>query len=399
MKILALFPTFRPADHDGNVGGGEISNRILLAELARLGHTVRVVTLDAGGARGWKENGVEVFEAGAPGLGVTPGRIAKRLLYTRQADQWVSKLAPDVLLCGSVTVPVALRLASRHGLPAAAFVRAFENLSPASPRRTRARVRAKRLATRVLLGTSGPTAMRELDLLVPNSIFMADRCRELVPHVERRIVYPPLRLPASPMRSSRSVSTISMVGTTPMKGVDVVHALAKVFPDVNFRVIGSPSLAPGEAGVNDNLTTKGWCDAVAEFREHADIALVPSQWDEPFGRVAIEALAAGVIPLVADRGGLPEAVGHERQLIVESTNVEAWADRIRSVMRDPDAFHAAVHRARSHLDRFTAARQASTLEAALVGLVDKRHRPAANGPGNEAATTPQPPAASRTIID
>jgi glycosyltransferase involved in cell wall biosynthesis len=38
------------------------------------------------------------------------------------------------------------------------------------------------------------------------------------------------------------------------------------------------------------------------------IGVVPSQWDEPFGRVAAEMLALGVAPIVTPRGGLPEIV-------------------------------------------------------------------------------------------
>ncbi|WP_276090940.1 glycosyltransferase family 4 protein [Pedobacter sp. JY14-1] len=38
--------------------------------------------------------------------------------------------------------------------------------------------------------------------------------------------------------------------------------------------------------------------------------LVPSRLIEPFGNVAIEGMACGCIPVVADEGGLPEAVGN-----------------------------------------------------------------------------------------
>jgi glycosyltransferase involved in cell wall biosynthesis len=43
-----------------------------------------------------------------------------------------------------------------------------------------------------------------------------------------------------------------------------------------------------------------------EFRD-SDVVVVPSVWDEPFGRVAIEAMACGAAVVTSDRGGLPEA--------------------------------------------------------------------------------------------
>lgn len=69
--------------------------------------------------------------------------------------------------------------------------------------------------------------------------------------------------------------------------------------------------------------------------------LVPSLWDEPFGRVAAEAQLCGIPALVSDRGGLPEAVGAagtvlpiSRQYGPESTAlppveaVQPWIDAI-----------------------------------------------------------------------
>ena len=39
------------------------------------------------------------------------------------------------------------------------------------------------------------------------------------------------------------------------------------------------------------------------------ILLVPSVWDEPFGRVAAEAMINGIPPLVGTRGALPDVIG------------------------------------------------------------------------------------------
>jgi glycosyltransferase involved in cell wall biosynthesis len=43
----------------------------------------------------------------------------------------------------------------------------------------------------------------------------------------------------------------------------------------------------------------------------SDVTVVPSLWEEPFGLVPLEAVACGSLPLVSDRGFLPELVGKE----------------------------------------------------------------------------------------
>lgn len=46
-----------------------------------------------------------------------------------------------------------------------------------------------------------------------------------------------------------------------------------------------------------------------DFLDRVDLLVVPSVWDEPFGRVVADAKAAGVPVLISDRGGLIEAAG------------------------------------------------------------------------------------------
>ena len=49
-------------------------------------------------------------------------------------------------------------------------------------------------------------------------------------------------------------------------------------------------------------------DLVVELNRHT-FQLITSIWEEPFGIVALEGIACGLIPIVSDGGGLPEAIG------------------------------------------------------------------------------------------
>ena len=51
-------------------------------------------------------------------------------------------------------------------------------------------------------------------------------------------------------------------------------------------------------------------DKVLSFLDKTEIAVVPSRWEEPFGRTALEASSRGCATIVSNRGGLPETTDH-----------------------------------------------------------------------------------------
>lgn len=62
--------------------------------------------------------------------------------------------------------------------------------------------------------------------------------------------------------------------------------------------------------------------AVREYLRKAQLVVVPSIWEEPFGRVALESLAAGTPVLATNRGALGEIVTNgETGIIVEPTTI------------------------------------------------------------------------------
>lgn len=67
---------------------------------------------------------------------------------------------------------------------------------------------------------------------------------------------------------------------------------------INSLKIGNQVILTGQLGHNQ----------VLEILQQSKLCVVPSCWEEPFGRVALEAQACGVPVVASDKGGLPEIV-------------------------------------------------------------------------------------------
>jgi glycogen(starch) synthase len=91
-----------------------------------------------------------------------------------------------------------------------------------------------------------------------------------------------------------------------------------------------------QLGIAHKVCFAGWVDdatAQALYR-HADVAVVPSTY-EPFGIVALEAMAAGTPLVVSDVGGLGEIVRHEHNgLKALPGHARSLADQIDRLLSD-----------------------------------------------------------------
>ncbi len=102
----------------------------------------------------------------------------------------------------------------------------------------------------------------------------------------------------------------------------------------------------------------------AEYLALTRILLVPSVWEEPFGRVAAEAMINGVPPIVGTRGALPDVVGGDyadggggrvipipdwmtdrTTTLPSEQEVEPWYEAVCSLWDDDALYHAMAARA------------------------------------------------------
>ncbi|MFW5867752.1 MAG: glycosyltransferase family 4 protein [Armatimonadota bacterium] len=137
---------------------------------------------------------------------------------------------------------------------------------------------------------------------------------------------------------------------TPWKGH---RTLLRAWPEVVARVPDARLLIVGEVafwedsyaeelrslaeelGVADSVVWAGFRDDVPDVLRLVDLLALAST-DEPFGRVVIEAMAAGLPVVATASGGVPEiVVDGETGLLVPPEEPAAMGDAIAAVLADP----------------------------------------------------------------
>ena len=72
---------------------------------------------------------------------------------------------------------------------------------------------------------------------------------------------------------------------------------------------------------------------VLNFLNKSEIAVVPSRWEEPFGRTALESSSRGCATIISNRGGLPETTDH--CIILKKLNSKELFKEIKKLILNP----------------------------------------------------------------
>jgi glycosyltransferase involved in cell wall biosynthesis len=92
-----------------------------------------------------------------------------------------------------------------------------------------------------------------------------------------------------------------------------------------------------------------------EWLRRSSVHVVPSRWDEPFGLVTLEGMAAGNAVVATRTGGTPEVVGDAGQLF-ERDDVDGLAALLEGLVTDAGARAEWGRRARARAESLTWAR-------------------------------------------
>jgi glycosyltransferase involved in cell wall biosynthesis len=234
----------------------------------------------------------------------------------------------------------------------------------------------------------------DVDAVVVVSRFMHTLLSEAEPGAADRIHSLPRPIrplgPPRPRRraSPRDPAVITFAGRiTPEKGLaQLIEALATVRAEghVELRIAGvvehagywddCRALLHDAIGANPNLGVKslGHLDypTTDELLRVSDIVVVPSQWPEPLGAVALEAMSAGAAVVASRIGGLDTwLVDDVNGVLVEPHDRSGWADAIERLLRDPAHAQALGRRAHEDVRGLTAPAHVAALDQVVRAAV------------------------------
>ena len=144
----------------------------------------------------------------------------------------------------------------------------------------------------------------------------------------------------------RIVACVSRMA--PEKGIEIlIAAMARVGRDALLLLAGDGpdvELCRAQAaalGLGDHVHFLGLRDDVEEVYAAADVLVMPSLWDEAFGLVVVEAMAAGRAVVVTASGAMPEIVARGCGVVVPKRDEVAMGGAIGRLL-DDDAARARI---------------------------------------------------------
>ena len=298
---------------------------IAVQALVKRGHDVTVVLPGEGAlTTKMRESGATVVVADIPVLrksDLTPGRILQLLFAVVRSQLRIARILaeanPDIVYVNTIVQPWWIFGGKFQRRRVVVHVREAETQVRSAMRKS---INAPLLLADAIICNSASTRREVLDVPLMS--------RKQISVIYNGKDWSKYRLlPKVGVDDPRTGDRLTVVGRlNPRKGQDIaIRALAEIVAaghDATLTFVGD--LFPGYEWYEDELRTTAARLDIAErieftgFQEdirvalgRTDLAIVPSRV-EPFGTVAAECMAAGLLTIVADVQGLAEIVENER---------------------------------------------------------------------------------------
>jgi glycosyltransferase involved in cell wall biosynthesis len=160
---------------------------------------------------------------------------------------------------------------------------------------------------------------------------------------------------------------------TEEKGVRHVIELARALPQTAVTLAGWGPLSTvvevaGQELANLEFAGRIEPDAVQELLSCAQVAVVPSLWEEPGAVGVLEAMAAGTPLVVYRKGGIAEYVGDSGAGLVVDATVPAMSNAVQTLLRDDRLWSSCSERG---LESVASTHSIDTYVQRLIGVYEQ----------------------------
>lgn len=251
----------------------------------------------------------------------------RRLIKYSQESQWLEWLdqflreyQPDVVLGHTSPECPLLNYAARQGYPSFFFVRYLRNFE---------------------IGSVIPDNIHP----IANSPFTASITAQLTGK-EVGVVLPFVDTDRYRV-TKRDRKYITFINPVPDKGVDVAIEIARSLPQERFLFVKGKwtdfKASTMESYIEpvDSLPNVEVWEYQSDMRQVyavTDILLVPSQFQETFGRVIVEAQSNGIPVVAAHVGGIPYTLGQGGIVIEPKDKIQAYVEALQRLRTDENFY-------------------------------------------------------------
>ena len=373
MRIALVNSYFYPDEP----GGAERSVRILAEALGEAGHQVLVVALSDLGANevappqhhslGVEVARLRIQNARLPARTGSVSALGKLIWHTkdtynraaaRAVVRVLAEFHPDVIHTNNLAgFSVAIwGHAADLGIPVVHTLRDFYLACPKTTMASDAGHPCERQCNSCrMFSVPRASATKHVNAVVGISHFMLKKHRELgmFGASSEHVIYNSYDGVSYAPRCASSLTLGFLGRVVPEKGVQL---LLDAFKCSDIEIAGGQLLVAGEGGADyiEALKRSAGSTRVSfigrqnppDFFKQIDICVVPSIWNEPLGRVALESLVHGRPVVVTPVGGLPELAQSRAGVVAQGLDVHALRSAMNEMsvrlMGDPDGISLAA---------------------------------------------------------
>ena len=290
-------------------------------------------------------------------------RCIENHIWKYHIKKIISKVKPDLLITQLEYSAPSIIAAYEFGIPTVLFIRSFEYFCLIGyPKETcdfncpncfedwkdNIQYLFSKNLYKMKVG-----AFKKATKIIANSNYMAGMCQKI--HNRKvDVIYPFGWEDAIIDRKNKTKGEyITMVTPVIPKGVEIFIEIAIRLSKYKFLAVGrTDKYIRQKLDKIKNIEYLEWTNDKREIYAKTSIMLVPSLWEEPFGRVCIEAISNEIPCIASEKGGIAEAVMGGGILINNPFDIDKWVEEIEKVMRNNELRKKLIEKGKKHIAMF-----------------------------------------------